>query len=86
MEFLVERWDRCGQVTESVMNGLLLVTVFLLLVAYCDGTYISPAHGGMWLYLQLGQECHFNVNLLFSDSVFYFFGMHLMMIYQYLNM
>lgn len=37
MEFLVERWHRCGRVTERVVNGMLLVMVLLNSVIYCRG-------------------------------------------------
>jgi hypothetical protein len=39
LEFLVERRDRCGRVTE--VNDLLLVMVFLLFVICCDGTSVK---------------------------------------------
>jgi hypothetical protein len=41
LEFLVERWDRCGQVMEGVVNALLLAMLFLLLIIYCDGTSVK---------------------------------------------
>jgi hypothetical protein len=50
LELLVEQWDRCGQVTEGVMNGLLLLMASLILVIYCDGICIPIIYGGMWLY------------------------------------
>jgi hypothetical protein len=49
-EFLAEPWDRCGPITEGVVNSLLLVTVSLLSVVYCGGICVSPIYGDMWLY------------------------------------
>jgi hypothetical protein len=36
LEFVVQRWFRCGPVMEEAVNDLLPVTVFFLLHICCD--------------------------------------------------
>jgi hypothetical protein len=40
-EFHVERWNRRGRVMEGVVNGLVLVAVFLVLLIYYYGTPVN---------------------------------------------